>query len=398
MTDFEAWLTKGLGRAATFLKSTDSRPWREPLLYACTHNLAYDDQCEDSRARYLLDLIDISGDTDYYRVRIVEYLNLDRDLSDSALAQISEIAASFAAAGSVAARSALYAAFDRRGFTGAGSDCAGRLVILDGMSGLLSVVPKLVEVEPEERPWQFGSLIELLDKHHGKQTLPPQLDGLLQEWREYETRRDPERRKPSAPRPDYAEIKRRILEKGRSAGMAAWGKSAPDEVMARLAQDVLTETELARATDQDIARAAMAALSHSTNPAIRALAFEVADRPACRALAVKMLNRNGDSADYPLLETFLQAPVDPDVDHAIGFAVLRFVEVHREPVAACSLLLLYENTPCARCRHAAVRHLIAIHHLPRWIAEECRYDCESDTRDLAGILPDALGPSPPPIL
>jgi hypothetical protein len=54
--EFAGWLRQGLGRAAVFLTGHDSVPYREILLHACTHNLAYN-PCEDSRVPYLLDLI-----------------------------------------------------------------------------------------------------------------------------------------------------------------------------------------------------------------------------------------------------------------------------------------------------------------------------------------------------
>jgi hypothetical protein len=170
MTEFEGWLEKGLGRAAVFLKTNASRPWREQLLYACTHDLTYDRQCEDSRARYLLDLIEISGDTDFYRERIIESLGSDDEELD--LSQLFELAASFAANGSVVAKQAMYAAFDRRGFSDAGLTCAEQLVILDGLRGLLSVAKSFSEVEADERPWQFGALIEALEKIMGSRRFP----------------------------------------------------------------------------------------------------------------------------------------------------------------------------------------------------------------------------------
>lgn len=156
---------KRTGRAAVFLKGNDGRQWREQLLYACTRNMTYDRQCADSRVRYLLDLIESSGDTDFYRDRIVETLAGDDEALD--LDQMFEIAASFAANGSVAARTAMYSAFERYGFTGAVVFCAEQLVILDGLRGLLSVAKSFHEVEADERPWKFGALIEVVEKHHG---------------------------------------------------------------------------------------------------------------------------------------------------------------------------------------------------------------------------------------
>jgi hypothetical protein len=47
-----------------------------------------------------------------------------------------------------------------------------------------------------------------------------------------------------------------------------------------------------------------------------------------------------------------------------------------------ALLLLYENGPCALCRHGVVEELIAINRFPDWMRAECQYDAYSETRKL----------------
>ena len=39
---FDQWLKKGLGRAVVHLRTHDPEPHRDAVLYACTHDLAYD--------------------------------------------------------------------------------------------------------------------------------------------------------------------------------------------------------------------------------------------------------------------------------------------------------------------------------------------------------------------
>jgi hypothetical protein len=67
MTEFESWLRKGLGRAAVVLKREGGQEHRGPLMYACTRNITYDRQCEEERGPYLLDLIRLSGEPEFYR-------------------------------------------------------------------------------------------------------------------------------------------------------------------------------------------------------------------------------------------------------------------------------------------------------------------------------------------
>jgi hypothetical protein len=217
-----------------------------------------------------------------------------------------------------------------------------------------------------------------------------------------------ERQKGPKPRLDYGEIKRRIEEKGRNVSIIYWSKGATDEEMAQLAGDALAETdcdrlrgflrmfqlrkfpgpvdrliELARGSHEGVARAAMNALSHFSDPAVRKLALETAQKREWRGVAFEMLIRNREPDDYRLLERLLEEQLDPDDYHDLGIGMRHFVTAHRSEDALRSLLLLYENEPCSLCRHGAVEELIAINRLPQWALEECRYDAYSETRKLA---------------
>src|SRR6266852_4091240 len=108
MTEFEGWLRKGLGRAAIFLKTHPPEHCRAPLLHACTHDLTYDSQCEESRGQYLVNLIEASSDAEYYRDRILSTLAADGAEKD--LGQLFEIAARFVANGDQAMKQAMYTA------------------------------------------------------------------------------------------------------------------------------------------------------------------------------------------------------------------------------------------------------------------------------------------------
>src|ERR1700704_5838924 len=111
MTDgFAAWLRKGLGRAGIFLKNHDPKPYRDALLHACTHNLTYDSQCEESRGPYLVHLIEASNDVEFYSDSILSALNTGEPEMD--LGQLFEVAASLVAKGDHELKQAMYAAFD----------------------------------------------------------------------------------------------------------------------------------------------------------------------------------------------------------------------------------------------------------------------------------------------
>ena len=297
----------------------------------------------------------------------------------------------------------MYTAFDRCGFANAGICCAEELVRLDGLDGLLFVAKSFGDVEADERPWQFSNLVEALEKRDGKQAFPPELDRFSREWRDQEDHWERERQKPPKPRQNYETLKLSLTR----AGAMAWARTATPDELALAAEDVRIETDedrlvaylrmfrrhvfpqpidrlldLARAENDDIARAALVALSNVVDTRVRALGLDLITGLKWRGFAVGLLTRNEERSDYRVLEGLLTEAIDPYIYHCMGIDVRRFVEAHRSEEAELSLLLLYENGPCSLCRHGAVEELIAIDRLPAWIREECQYDAYSETRKL----------------
>jgi hypothetical protein len=402
MTELQGWLRKGLGRAAIFVKTHPAERYRASLLYACTHNLAFDSQCEESRAPYLVNLIEASGDIEFYRDGILSALGADDPEVD--LGQLFEVAASFAVKGDAELKHALYATFDRRGFTNAGISCAETLVLLDGLDGLLLVAKSFGDVEADERPWQFGNMVEALEKRAGKQAFPPELDRFVREWRNQEEHWERERQKPIYSRQNYETLR---LSLNRAAAMA-WARAASPDELALVAGDLRVETDeerlvtylrmfrrhafphpidrlldLAHSKNDRVARAAQVALSNVADGRVRALALDLMKAPEGRAFAVGLLTRNSEPGDYRTLEGLLEETIDPFIYHAMGVNVRRFAKANRSEEAERSLLLLYENGPCSLCRHGAVEELIAIYRLPVSVRDECHYDTDSGTRKLA---------------
>jgi hypothetical protein len=69
--DFGSLLKKGLGRAAILLQEEpDDADLNAQLLHACTEDLAYDKQGEESRVPYLIELIRMTGQAGTYRAAL----------------------------------------------------------------------------------------------------------------------------------------------------------------------------------------------------------------------------------------------------------------------------------------------------------------------------------------
>ena len=348
---------------------------------------------DEPRAPYLLDLIEISGEPRFYRNSLRSAL--EGPLDDLDLGQIFEIAAHFATRGDGEVKQSMYAAFERLGYPAAGQECAEALVRVDGLPALLLVARTFGDADSRDRPWAFGQMLKTLEQHHGKQTLPAQLNVFASEWRDEEKTLEEARRQP-IPRPDYqpAELER-----------------AADELLVEQDRERLVRTlrmflrhpfpgpidrllELARGEDHRISRGARGALENLTDPRIRSLALDSLNHPQARQREAALLARNSAPGDYRILEAALARPAELDDYHNLSFDVVtKFVPANRSEEAEPSLLHIYENAPCTVCRHRAVDELIALDRFPDWMRAECLHDADSDIREAAA---QPLSGSEPP--
>ncbi|MDE6233870.1 MAG: hypothetical protein K2M60_11080 [Lachnospiraceae bacterium] len=74
--DFKYALQRGLGCCVIELQQTDKKEeYKDLVLWACTHDLAYDTQCEGTRSRYLYELIRCYADTEIFLQEIIRQFN-----------------------------------------------------------------------------------------------------------------------------------------------------------------------------------------------------------------------------------------------------------------------------------------------------------------------------------
>lgn len=400
----EKWLRRGHGCAAVILKHENPSLFRDALLYACTHCTTFDPQCEGARAPYLRALIDLTGEPAFYRDGLLDALDaIDNDLYWS---QIFDLCVTFVEQGDTELKPAMYRCFERWGYAEAGLSCAEVLVRLDGLDALLTVMNTFESEPAEDLPWQFGHLLETLQKRDGPYTLPPELDRFYNESRAQEAQLDDERDRPNPPRETWETI-RQTLSDRQFGRKAAWIRSASDEEVHQAADALLHESHhtrlsgllrmfewrdfpgspapllaLAGASDAPIARRALTALARLKGPEIRAAAMQAIVQPALRRGAIECMAANPEPGDYPLIEALLRQDLNDGDLHELCIGVKHYVAANPSPEAERTLLLVYENTPCSMCRYTAVKKLMDLYRLPASIREECRYDAGEDTRAL----------------
>lgn len=416
------WLEKGLGRAVLALLEGDNTRFRDTIVHACRQDQRFDHQCEDSRGLYLYDVIQASGESDFYRGTVLAALADPAEDDDQD--QLFEIARFFAQAGDAGARSAVYAAFERNALKG---DPTGgeELVALDGIEGFLFAIGHLVGIEDTNDEWLPGWWLGKIEEQMGKEaawvaldeaaTTDARLNAILEHERDEERKREEKRlvlnkrtRLADAP---HTEMRTHIQSSGSKTSRATlprWGERASADDLLAAAADLLAEQDngrllsylrlfwrrpfpldpgrliaLSDVADIDAAWDAMRALEPIRHPEVRTRAIALLSHPLFAPEAIRMLSSNFESGDEVLVERALAVTRDnKDVSHRLGIKARSFADAH-PTISTRFLDLLYENTPCSMCRESAVGLMVETDRLPVRIREECRWDSSAETRRLA---------------
>lgn len=421
--EFTRWLKLGLGRAVLHLQKHDAAPYREVILDACLHNWAYDGQIEGSRAEYMLDIISLTGERQYYRDSILQALTSGEvDPNSWDRCQLFHFARLFAQTGDEHARQAMIENYEQDGSIR--FILAGEFIALGGIRGFEYVARKRgaelrANAEDWEDDWLVGKLQEKVGEKESQEAIKqlsandPLIKAYMDAVDDLRTRRKnarPERRDPTGM--SYAEVRSLILDgKHNSIMLPKWGEIASDGDLRQAAKDLMVVKEriqlreylkifkyrafpldlgylieLAHGIDYRISALALGAMSVIASPAVRAFAFQLMEKPRqkWKGWVVNLLVKNYQAGDHAIIEKLAQELTDEKELHVLGLDVLEFYEVHPNPESEIRVLsFLYENGPCAVCRRRFVKRLIALKALPDWMAEECLWDAEEDTRTLA---------------
>jgi hypothetical protein len=98
--------------------------------------------------------------------------------------------------------------------------------------------------------------------------------------------------------------------------------------------------------------------------------------------AIDLLVGNFETGDLPTINAALINSDDSNSRHRITMAIKDLYQ-NQQPIGIDeTLLLVYEHGPCGFCRYQAVKWLMEINALPDWIKQECRFDANSEIREL----------------
>lgn len=388
---------------------------------ACLHNRVYDPQVEGSRVPWLMEILDAAGAADAFEAPILAAMADSRDCWDAM--QFCEFAAAFACRGSEAARAALYRLFESAPIQHAPEIGEQQILELDGIEGMLFIARSygtaLRRGEEREIYCFVESAAELLgpdavDAAFADAVADPDIHVLCKALAEI--RKDVERSRAGGAARDeriksmaqqelFDAIDHRTSD--RSLG-TAWGRIARDDQLDAAALRLTVESDPMKHydylrifwrrpyagivphlvgmfdyPDEKLRRAARNALAQNRHPAVRALALARISAGMPGDGGVRLLIRNYEPGDHLLIEKVLPAEgVDEMQLHHLCFDLVDMFRENGPAKSAGAMRFVYDRTPCSACRHRAVELLLAAGAATPALIEECRYDCDPDTRDL----------------
>lgn len=419
--EFARSLRSGRGNAVLHLQTHDAAPYRDVILNACLHCVAFDPQANGDRADYLFEIIQLTGDVAFYRDRILAALpfafseNYDR-------AQLFDLVGRFAAHGDEEARTLLYTTYSDSVTDAEGAVGDNAIIELDGLQGFLFVTDALGRLLADTTDEVDEMLVYALEERvpdadltairtqaeHDQPYAAAYIERIQAQTAERE-RNQQERNVAETMPSSFDELESLFtteIGKRSSSKLSRWGKRASDEDRRKAAEALIIETDPARQiayarlfryvpfpldpakliamaeSGDDIMRAAVNAIGTMQRPEIRALALRLLAIPQWGYHAGKLLVANHEDGDETLVMSALIARLsDEDTFHDLGLSALNIFEAHPGPQNLPAITLLYEHEPCSFCRGSYTRQLIALDGFADWMIAECLHDGEPDTRE-----------------
>ena len=398
-----------------YARDHDVDEFQDVILDACLHCHSCDPQCEGTRSAYMLEVINLLSEKDFYYDAVLKSLPEDGDTWNTV--QRFHFAACLALEGNEAARRLIYESY-KPGPT-MGELTGINFLHLDGISGLLFVAETmgaLLMTKPERV--DIGYLLSVSIEECGKQET---LDALrkageqnprIEAYRLAAEASENSSRGPDGKAPiwseSYEQIKPRLREM-KSYHLRAWGERASDKdlelaghglIAARDAKEQAAYLHifgrrrfpldpgvllpLVVIEEERIGFAAVRALTHITHPSVRKLAFRLVEtRSELRLEAVDLLARNYQAGDRTKVLRWFDEEQEPRVLHSYAMDMEDFWKAHPDEESEIPMLLaLYEKGPCSFCREGVVRRLIELDALTGELRAECAYDANDDVREL----------------
>lgn len=416
-SEFQELVQSGLGRAIIYARDNDVQAFRDVILDACLHCYSVDAQSEGTRASYMLDLVNLLPDRQFYCDQVLSALPNSRDDWDAA--QRFHFAAYLSFDGHARARQVMYESF--KPGPNLGEAIAIDFVRMDGLKGFLFAAAKIGELlitRPDEvdEGWLWMQAKEICGEEEARKSLSeagatdPRIEAYRLAAMAGEDNGGNRRTSEEIKTLSYEQLQPKLLDI-RPFRLRVWGKRAGTDDLERAAYGLLAAQapkeqlqylrifsgrpfpldprfllELSLSTNEELAYAAPVALAQITHPSVRNLAFRLVDnRLVGRQVAIAMLDQNWQPNDHEVVLSWFEAESDRNARHYMERDLMHFWEHHPEPASEIRMLYsIYEKGPCSFCRESVVRRLIELDSLSASMRAESAYDANEDIRHLVG--------------
>ena len=412
-TEFKRALEQGLGRAILCLQQHDSAPYKEIVLEACLFDTTYDQHCGETKAAYLLEALNAFEDKSKLKARVVKRCSNSSLHEDEAPDR--DLLLELAKEQHSGARAALYKEFLQIPSADLDWSSGKEIVKLDGLEGLLFAAErfgKAKQINPEwELPWfhvrdlskELGAdVVDVAFQNKGSASALFYLECSRQEILKPHKGRD------YTQTPVNSVIKVISGKEGLSKySLGIWGTYASDEDFARVAEhiaDLREPDQLSRGLsvfekrpfpldysaliplcwheDENVVWQAAEALSHFSDPSIRAASLHLRENAETLRESLSLLEKNMTDDDWFWLEAVTHNLSDDETE-TLNIRVRDVIEANPDARAQQILIQLYESGSCAMCRSGIANLLNDLGCLPTWMLEELQEDSYSYLREEA---------------
>lgn len=413
-------LKLGTGRAMLLLKAHPQIDFSAQILAATINNLAYDRQCEGSRAEYLYSLIKRSRQKDEL-IRVIMKKFSAKKKNDYGMDQLSDLVLYFHHDGVVGAKEVLLKRFEKSFSNGYELYDRGVLIDLEGMAGLLRAAEKIGQLPEEEREdyedrWRVDNLqkenksVDVYAELRKAASENPAIKNYLELILSVEPRKNYRRGKIKPY--TFADVEE-IVNKDRRY-IRFWtshieGMSKAD--IEQVARSFLNEKDkkrkhrylrffdqtkfpfdyapllaLASAKNGKKNRRimhAVDALSHFSGDEIRAFALKKFSSEKTPRDYLKLLVNNYQTGDAKILLEIIQRSDNFHHMHDLVGSIIDIFEANPDPECKAPLEAMYYGMNCAMHRWSVIDLLIRNGVLSGEILEELAYDTDEDLRKLS---------------
>jgi hypothetical protein len=414
---FKNSIRLGTGAAYLLIKKYPLINFTKEIIYCATHNLAYDQQCEPSRARYIYEIICQSVHKDKIANAVLSELLIQKNNSYD-LNQMCEIAVLCVLDGNQKARKIIYKRFEKnllRGYTYCGNSA---LLEMDGMDGLLRIanlIGQILQRDPND--WEDGSREDYFQKEHPdidvykclenaaktNLNIKTYLNSIKENKRHSATIRE---RKPYT----YASVKEIIEHKDQKPVLSFIVRDLGKDDFIRLAKDFLQEDNpenqeqylrifakykfpLSYEPLLEIVIERRSKKTHRFFFAIQALSHFKADKIRTFVIGklrtvnnaweyLPLLERNYKKGDSQLLYNIISKTNNNDHIHNIADALVDIYNTNSTKDCKRPILAIYRKLTCSLHREYLIKILLANDILSKQMRNEINYDCNVDSRKL----------------